>query len=110
MPISTNVPPGKYSSRSKFGSVQDNFNFVRSQFVKFNVNDHITITIGGCDDLLRSHRIASVNILILDADGRIDRDLAALYDRLSPGCKIIIDDVDDNHLRDGDRHRSEAPN
>jgi hypothetical protein len=36
--------------------------------------------------------------------------LAALYDRLSPGCKIIIDDVDDNHLRDGDRHRSEAPN
>jgi predicted O-methyltransferase YrrM len=82
--------------RSKFRSVQDHVNFVRSQFVKFNVNDHITITIGGCDDLLRSHRIAGVNILILDADGRIDRDLAALYDRLSPGCKIMIDDVDDN--------------
>jgi hypothetical protein len=34
-------------------------------------------------------------LLILDADGMIDRDLAYFYNLLSPGDPIVIDDIDE---------------
>ena len=86
---------GKYSSRSKFGSVQYNVAFVQSQFRKFGVDQYITIIAGDSGDLVGQNVIENVNILLLDADGRIDRDLGLLFEKLSPGCEIIIDDIDD---------------
>jgi len=59
------------------------------------VGDYITIIVGGVDDLLSAHSLHDVSLLFLDADGRIDRDLAALFTTLSSACKIIIDDIDD---------------
>lgn len=41
-----------------------------------------------------------ISVLMLDADGRIDRDLLVLYQRLLPGATLIIDDcVDKVRLR-----------
>lgn len=36
-----------------------------------------------------------ISVLMLDADGRIDRDLLVLYERLKPGATLIIDDCVD---------------
>ena len=86
---------GKYSSRSKFGGVQDNISIVRSHFRKFGVDDHITIIAGEIGDLDLRNVKEGINILLLDADGRLDRDLALLYRYLTPDSSVIIDDIDD---------------
>ena len=87
---------GKYSSRSAFGTVDDNVAFVREQFDKFGVAEYIEIVVGNSSALLRDHDVKDIKLLFLDADGRIDRDLANLYNRLSEGCNIAIDDIDDH--------------
>jgi hypothetical protein len=35
-----------------------------------------------------------IDLLMLDADGRIDRDFLHFYDRLSPSALILVDDMD----------------
>jgi glycosyltransferase involved in cell wall biosynthesis len=86
---------GKYSSRTKCGGVHENIAFVNAQFEKFGVSKCITVVAGCSQDLVDLHVISDIKILILDADGRIDRDLAVLIERMSSDCKIIIDDIDD---------------
>jgi len=86
---------GQYSSRTQFGSVADNVVFVRSQLEKFDVQDQVTIVPGTIVDLLASHNIKGIDLLMLDADGCIDRELSPLFGKLSPNCPIIIDDIDD---------------
>ncbi len=86
---------GKYSSRSKFGSAQDNISIVRSHFRKFGVDDYITIIAGESGDLDLRNVMEGIKLLLLDADGRLDRDLALLYRYLTPDSSVIIDDIDD---------------
>ena len=38
-------------------------------------------------------RIETISLIMLDADGRIDRDFDLFFDRLAPGAAVIIDDV-----------------
>jgi predicted O-methyltransferase YrrM len=86
---------GKFSSRSRFGDVAANLRIVQSHFAAFGVAPFITTVTGGCEDMLSQHPISDITLLVLDADGRIDRDLALLCDRLADRCTIVIDDVDD---------------
>jgi predicted O-methyltransferase YrrM len=85
---------GKYSSRAAYGSVEQNIAIVQRHFEHFGVSDDITIVAGSVETLLESHDIDGVTTLMIDADGRIDRDLALLYRRLTDDCRIIVDDID----------------
>lgn len=52
-----------------------------------------------------------ISVLMLDADGRIDRDLLVLYERLQPGATLIIDDCVDKvrlHKSGGSTYRIDA--
>lgn len=60
----------------------------------FGVQEDVTVVRGTTADLLTAHDLSNINLLLIDADGRIDRDLGLLLDRLSPGAAIIIDDAD----------------
>jgi hypothetical protein len=86
---------GQYSSRTAFGSVKTNIAFVKSQFERFGVGEHITIVPGRIVDLTKGYDLKDIEMLIVDADGCIDRELSYLFDRLSPDCTIVIDDIDD---------------
>jgi predicted O-methyltransferase YrrM len=96
---------GKYSSRTRFGSVEENVAFVRQQFRSFGVDEHITLVVGDSRSLVQElGDQSSVGFLLIDADGRIDRDLELLFDRLDEDAVIVIDDIDDKtfiHQTDG---------
>lgn len=69
---------------------------IQDSLARYGVSDLVTIT---------PHDLASglavlpveetISVLMLDADGRIDRDLETLQGRLAPNCALIIDDVAD---------------
>src|SRR5262245_33312900 len=84
---------GKFSSRTKYGTAEDNERIVRELFRKFHVANYVTIVKGTSYDLVEQHAIDSIDILLMDADGRIDRDLALLLSRLSDQTLIIVDDL-----------------
>lgn len=80
-------------SRAKYGGYDDNLGIVKANLAHF-----------GVDDIVRFHGVAAteaprivpedspIAMLILDADGRIDRDLLNFYNRLAPGAPVVIDD------------------
>jgi predicted O-methyltransferase YrrM len=85
---------GKFSSRSKFGSVEENRRVVLENFRRAGVDEMIELFVGSPDDFILAGRCPEcVDLLLLDADGRIDRDLMHFYSRMRPGGPIIIDDV-----------------
>ena len=86
--------PFDLGSRLSIGSVAHNLALVRAGFDAFGVADDITIVAGESSDLLKRLR-DKASILLIDADGRIDRDIALLYARLTPSAQIVIDDIDD---------------
>jgi predicted O-methyltransferase YrrM len=87
-------PFSGFSSRAALGGVEDNLRVVDATLRQFGVADCVTVVVGTVIDLLPRIPAGAVELLLIDADGRIDRDLAAIYDRLSPGAGIVIDDVD----------------
>jgi predicted O-methyltransferase YrrM len=86
---------GTFSSRTKFGSKQENLNYVRGQLEQYGVVANVSLVVGTSADLLREFSLKQISLLMLDADGRIDRDILILYDYLVSEAKLIIDDVDD---------------
>lgn len=87
-------PFSGFSSRAAFGGVEDNLRVVGAALRQFGVVDCVTVVVGTVTDLVTRLPSGAVDLLLIDADGRIDRDLAAVYDRLAPGADIVIDDVD----------------
>ena len=85
---------GKHSSRSRYGSVERNLEIVKSNFDAFGVGANISVIAGSSAELVAAFNPTDIRVLIIDADGRIDRDLAVFYDRLAPGCTVILDDID----------------
>lgn len=69
---------------------------VRSNLAHFGV-DHLVELVAATlpDGLNALPADEPVSVLMLDADGRIDRDLLALEGRIEPGAPIIIDDYAD---------------
>ena len=88
------VDPFDRGSRRSVGSIEENIALVRRGFEAFGVDGNITLTAGRSSDLLPLIADAEIDILLLDADGCIDRDIELFFDRLSPSCSIVIDDID----------------
>lgn len=86
---------GQFSSRSIFGSPEQNEQIVLRNLQHANVADLVQLFVGSSDDFFASGSCPDqIDFLLLDADGRIDRDLMYFYPRMPPGAPIIIDDVD----------------
>jgi hypothetical protein len=68
---------------------------ILTQFQKFGVDDCITAVPGSVADLVSNYMLDAINLLVLDADGCIDRDLSYLFDKLTADCVIVIDDIDE---------------
>lgn len=92
--VHTVDPFAGFSSRAKFGSVTDNMRIVRDAFSHFDVAECITVVVGTSADLIPHLPGGEIDLLLIDADGRLDRDLALFFDRLATDANIVIDDVD----------------
>jgi predicted O-methyltransferase YrrM len=74
-------------------------------FACFGVEDKIRFVHGGSPELVAAADPERIDLLLLDGGGRLDIDLAALWERLAPRCPIVIDDIDGRtrvHLRWGE--------
>src|SRR5687768_45946 len=67
---------------------------LRATFDAFGVGDRIRFVHGGSPELVAAADSERIDLLLLDGGGRIDGDLAILWERLAPGCQIVIDDID----------------
>lgn len=81
-------------SRPRAKSESEKKAIVRRGFEMFGVSDRIDLVIGTTEQMIAIADPSDVALVLIDADGRIDRDLAALWDRMRPGCVVAIDDVD----------------
>ena len=83
-------------SRERFGGVDRNIKIIEDNLCHFGVRDYVELVVG---DVSETHsRVPAgqaIDLLMLDADGMIDRDVRLFYDLLQPACPIIIDDVAD---------------
>lgn len=85
---------GEPSSRSQFGGVEDNANIVRENLARAGLSDVVELFVGTSVEFGESGRVPpAIDLLVLDADGRIDRDLVLFRDSLIDGATIIIDDI-----------------
>lgn len=83
-------------SREKFGNAEENLKIINSNYEKFKIADRVNQYIGDVvDESKNINDLKEISLLMLDADGRLDRDFSLFYDRLKPGGYIIIDDCDD---------------
>ena len=85
-------------NRKQFGDEKDNLKIVLDNFKKYHVKDYITMIVGYVEDEYEKNADEigrNLTALILDADGRIDRDFRYFYNALKPGALIVIDDYED---------------
>lgn len=86
---------GRFSSRRAYGSPDENLQIVVENLKRAEILDRVNIFKGTSEDFARSeHCPQSISMLMLDADGRIDRDFLLYYSKLKPGGQIVIDDAD----------------
>lgn len=77
--------------RRNYGDASENEAIATANIARYGLAD--TVTIQKCDAAdVATFIDEPVSLLMLDCDGRIDRDIAALFDMLVPGATIIIDD------------------
>jgi len=81
-------------SRAKYGGVEENRRIIDENLKRFDVQDIVELCVG------EPHEIVSIvpnnekiTLLMLDADGRIDRDFELFHYRMENGAPVIIDDV-----------------
>jgi hypothetical protein len=83
-------------SREHFGNVEANMQIIRRNLAFFSVDDRVEMIFG---DVKTHHdqlpENATFGMLVIDADGRIDREFRLFYDRLLPGSHVVIDDARD---------------
>ena len=83
------------SSRARYGGPAENELLVRDTFRKAGVEDRVSLHVGRSDGFAAALPEGfGVDMLVLDADGRVDRDLALFGPYLSKGAAVIVDDID----------------
>jgi len=83
------------SSRARFGDAAANEAIVRGNFCRAGVDDMIDLFIGSSVDAAEAGIFtAPIDVLVLDADGRIDRDLLLFGPLLRNDALVVVDDVD----------------
>jgi hypothetical protein len=88
---------GRFSSRSAYGDVETNRAIVESNFERAGISGNVRLFVGDPDDFAAQlDPNEQIDLLMLDADGRIDRDLLNLYPQLAIGAPVIIDDADND--------------
>ncbi len=83
-------------SRDKFGTLDENKKIIENNFKYFGVEKKIDFYVGTSTEiaLLLDEKL-KFSMLLIDADGAIDRDFELFYNKLLPGSSIIIDDYFD---------------
>lgn len=86
-------------SRSDFGDKAENLDTIVANLHAFGVADKVDLFPHYLNEENTDNLIAKIDTpqlagLILDADGRLDRDFKLLWERLAPGALIIVDDYD----------------
>lgn len=74
--------------------VEERIAALRATFAGFGVAGSIRFVHGGSPELVAAADPDRIDLLLLDGGGRLDLDLATLWERLAPGCPIVIDDID----------------
>ena len=82
-------------SRPRATSESEKKAIVRRGFERFGVSDRIDLVIGTSEEMIAISQPEHIALVLIDADGRIDRDLGVLWRKMRPGCAIVIDDCDD---------------
>jgi len=81
-------------SRDAFGDIETNRRIIEGNLAHFGVSHLVKLCIGDvADNVDKVPAHAPINLLMLDADGRIDRDFQFFFKRLAAGAPVIIDDV-----------------
>ena len=83
-------------SRARYGGIDENLKIIRGGFAQFGVSDIVEMHVGASETasaVIPDKR--GIGLLMLDADGIIDRDFRLFYNQLAPGAPIIIDDCGD---------------
>jgi len=83
-------------SRAQYGDRATNEEIARNNFRSFGVEDQVRLHVGDVEQKLPElDRDIRFSLVFIDADGKLDRDLGLLFERIEPGAPIIIDDCDD---------------
>ena len=84
-------------SRDKFGALEENKAIIENNFKHFGVEKVIDFYVGTSSEVkLLLDENLKLSMLVIDADGAIDRDFEFFYNNLLPGSPIIIDDYFNN--------------
>ena len=75
-------------------SIEERTAALRATFDEFGAADRIRFVHGTVRELVAEADPSGVGLLLLDGGGKIEADLALLWERLAPGCIIVIDDID----------------
>jgi predicted O-methyltransferase YrrM len=87
---------GHGGSRARYGSVDDNVAIIEENFRKFGVENLIDLRVGEVETQGSSlNETDRVGLLLIDADGCIDRDLELFAPNMEPGAIVVIDDCED---------------
>jgi predicted O-methyltransferase YrrM len=86
-------------SRDKFGTFEENKLIIKNNFKYFGVDKIIDFYIGTSTEIaLQLPKEMKFSMLVIDADGAVDRDFELFYNKLLPGSTVIIDDYS-NYVR-----------
>ncbi len=85
-------------SRSHFGGIEENLAAVQSVLKSFGVEERVEVHVGTSDAVHGQTGSGRLGLLLLDADGCIDREMGLFYNRLAPGSPIVIDDFRPDHI------------
>ena len=82
-----------FSMPNKFGTLEENKAIIENNFKYFDVEKIIDFHLGTSGEVaLKLPKEMTLSMLVIDADGAIDRDFELFYNKLLPGSPIIIDD------------------
>lgn len=83
-------------SRKAYGDASQNLAAMHASLEHFGVDDLVRVVPGDVSTTAEAVPAeAPIALLMLDCDGRIDRDLGVFLDRVVPGGAVIIDDCAD---------------
>lgn len=80
-------------SREDFGGVSENTAITKDNLAFFGVSDWVSLVVG---DIAQTHEAvppsSKIAMLVVDADGYVDRDFSLFFDRVIDDGLIVIDD------------------
>lgn len=75
-------------------SVEARVGELQATLERFGVAEGVSFVHGTARELVAAHDPRAITLLLLDGGGKIEADFALLWERMAPGCLVVIDDVD----------------